>query len=264
MASASLFLCEFVGPGVLNGLLAGVLPVPPRHSARDLGQPSVQRLGARTRPARGVGNHHLADETTVAVMLVCHHHHVFAEDTGERIRDKIAASKRKGLWMGGYLIPHPSEQNIRVRHRYPAVPWEWSSVTPDFVLPVDALARESLRWVEKPGYNRVFVSGQDVGVLGQVTRAGTAGDILAPMVVNALITEAAAARQRGIAVLADTGQQIEVSLRLPVLAETGIIEPGTFVAYQDGNVARLGIVRSTQVEAGMPEVWQTLGVQSHV
>lgn len=68
-------------------------------------------------------------------MLVCHHHHVFAEDTGERIRDKIAASKRKGLWMGG---------------------------------------------------------------------------------------------------------------------------------YQDGNVARLGIVRSTQVEAGMPEVWQTLGVQSHV
>jgi hypothetical protein len=44
------------------------------------------------------------------------------------------------------------------------------------------------------------------------------------MVVDALITEAAAARQRGIAVLADTGQQIE---------------------------------------AGMPEVWQTLGVQAY-
>ena len=26
---------------------------------------------------------------------------------------------------------------------------------------------------------------------------------------------------------------------------------------------RLGLVRSTQIEAGMPEVWQTLGVQSH-
>ena len=24
------------------------------------------------------------------------------EVTGERIRDKIAASKRKGMWMGGY------------------------------------------------------------------------------------------------------------------------------------------------------------------
>jgi hypothetical protein len=180
---------------------------------------------------------------------------------------------QQGTWMealvaiasaaGGYLIPHPSDQSIRVRHRYPTAPWEWNTVTPDFVLPVDAVVRESLRWVEKPGYNRVFVSGQDVGVLGQVSRAGTAGDLLAPMVVDALITEAAAARQRGISVLADTGQQIEVTLRLPVLAETGIIEPGAFVEYQDGSVTRLGIVRSTQVEAGMPEVWQTLGVQSH-
>jgi hypothetical protein len=164
---------------------------------------------------------------------------------------------------GGYLIPHPSAQSIRVRHRYPVAPWEWSTVTPDFVLPVDAVARESLRWLEKPAYNRVFVSGQDVGVLGQVTRAGTAGDVLAPMVVDPLITEAAAARQRGISVLADTGQQIEVSLRLPLLAETGIIEPGAFVEYQDGSTTRLGIVRATQVEAGMPEVWQTLGVQAY-
>lgn len=185
----------------------------------------------------------------------------------------VGVFTKLGTWMealvaiasaaGGYLIPHPSDQGVRVRHRYPVAPWEWNTVTPDFVLPVDAVARESLRWVEKPGYNRVFVSGQDVGVLGQVSRAGTAGDVLAPMVVDALITEAAAARQRGISVLADTGQQIEVTLRLPVLAETGIIEPGAFVEYQDGSVMRLGIVRSTQVEAGMPEVWQTLGVQSH-
>jgi len=180
---------------------------------------------------------------------------------------------RQGTWIealtaiagagGGYLIPHPSDQSIRVRHRYPVAPWEWNTVTPDVVLPVDAVARESLRWLEKPAYNRVFVSGQDAGVLGQVTRAGTAGDVLAPMVVDALITEAAAARQRGIAVLADTGHQIEVSLRLPVLAETGIIEPGAFVEYQDGSVTRLGLVRSTQIEAGMPEVWQTLGVQGY-
>ena len=63
--------------------------------------------------------------------------------------------------------------------------------------------------------------------------------------------------------LADTGHQLEVSLRLPVLAETGIIEPGAFVEYQDGSVTRLGLVRATQVEAGLPEVWQTLGVQAY-
>jgi len=165
---------------------------------------------------------------------------------------------------GGYLLPHPSEKILRVRHRYPVAPWRWwNEVTPDYVLPVDVVGRESLRWIDKPAYNRVFVSGQETGVLGQVTRAGTAGDVLAPMVVDALITQAAAARQRGIAELSDTGRQIEVTLRLPILPETGIIEPGAFVAYQDGGIARLGIVRSTRVEAGLPEVWQTIGVQSH-
>ena len=164
---------------------------------------------------------------------------------------------------GGYLIPHRTAQSMRVRHRYPVAPWNWDTVTPDFVLPVDAVQRETLRWLDKPAYNRVFVSGQEVGVLGQVTRAGTAGDVLAPMVVDALITEAATARQRGIAVLSDIGRQIEVSLRLPVLAETGIIEPGAFVEYQDGSVTRLGLVRATQVQAGLPEVWQTLGVQAY-
>jgi hypothetical protein len=48
-----------------------------------------------------------------------------------------------------------------------------------------------------------------------------------------------------------------------VLAETGIIEPGAFVEYQDGTVARLGLVRSTSIQASLPEVWQTLGVQTY-
>lgn len=164
---------------------------------------------------------------------------------------------------GGYVMPHPNDAVLRVRHRYPFAPWDWSQVTPDLVLPVDAASRESLRWLEKPAYNRVFVSGQNAGVLGQVTRNGTAGNLIAPMIVDPLITEAAAARQRGLAVLADTGKQFEVGLRLPVLPETGIVEPGTFIEYQDGSVARIGLVRSTRIEAGLPEVWQTLGVECH-
>ena len=41
------------------------------------------------------------------------------------------------------------------------------------------------------------------------------------------------------------------------------LQVGTVVGVGAGSVTRLGIVRSTQVEAAMPEVWQTLGVQSH-
>ncbi len=170
----------------------------------------------------------------------------------------IAALAQAG---GGYLIPHPSNLSFKVRHRYPVKPWE--TATPDFILPADVLVRESIAWKEKPAYNRVYVSGQSQGVLGQVTRQGTAGDILAPMVTDALITTAAAARQRGLAVLGDTGKQLELSLSLPVLSETGIIQPGMYVQYADGTVTRTGIVRSTQVAVGEVEVKQTLGVEVH-
>lgn len=163
---------------------------------------------------------------------------------------------------GAYLHPHRTALSIAVRPRYPIPPWEWATLTPDLVLPDAAVVRESLRWQEKPAYNRVYVSGQQQGILGQVTRAGTAGEILAPMVVDPLVTTASAARQRGLAILADTGRQLEVTLRLPVLAETGVIEPGTFVAYQEGSVHRLGLVRSTSIEAGFPEVWQTIAVEA--
>ena len=175
----------------------------------------------------------------------------------------IGALNKIASAAGGYVQPHAANQTIKILPRYPTVPWDWGSVVSDFQLPVDATSRESLRWLEKPAYNRVFVSGQEVGVLGQVTKGGTAGEVLAPMVVDPLVTSAIAARQRGISILADTGRQIEVSLRLPVLVETGIILPGAFVDYQDGGVSRRGLVRSTQVQAGLPEVWQTLGVQTY-
>ena len=83
------------------------------------------------------------------------------------------------------------------------------------------------------------------------------------MVVDPLITTAAAARQRGLAILADTGRQIEVGLRLPLLPEIGVIEPGAFVQYDDGGIQRLGLVRSVSLDVGLPEVWQTLGVETH-
>ncbi len=162
---------------------------------------------------------------------------------------------------GGYLIPHRANKSFAVRHLYPVKPWEVAAV--DVVLPADVVVRESISWKEMPAYNRVYVSGQEQGVLGRVTRAGTAGEILAPMVTDALITTASAARQRGLAVLGNTGRKLEVGLSLPVLPATGIIDPGTYVQYLDGSISRIGIVRSTQVSVGFPEVTQTLGVEVH-
>jgi hypothetical protein len=165
---------------------------------------------------------------------------------------------------GAYLQPHPTDQEFRALLRYPVAPWNWAAeVTPDFELPTAVTTQEGIEWIKKPDYNRVYVSGQQQGVLGRVTREGTAGDFAAPMVTDQLITTAVAARQRGLSILADTGRQAMVSLRLPVLDETGIITPGAFVRYTDGSDIKLGIVRSTSVDASLPEVWQSIQVETH-
>ena len=98
----------------------------------------------------------------------------------------------------------------------------------------------------------------------EIKRAGTAGDILAPMVADPLTTHSNAARQRGIAVLSDTGRKAMLTLKLPVLPETGVIRPGKFVRYVDGATVRVGLVRSVTVDTAWPEVWQTIGVETHV
>lgn len=155
---------------------------------------------------------------------------------------------------GGYLQPDRTGTTLRILPKYPVAPWVWGTVTPDFQLPSAVSVRESMSWADKVAYNRVFVSGQQVGVLCQVTRAGSDGSLVAQMVTDPLITAAAAGRQRGIAVLGDTGRIATVGLSLPVLGSTGVIEPGKFVRYVDGADTHMGIVRSTQVTVGASAV----------
>lgn len=181
-----------------------------------------------------------------------------AQGTAMNALNMIAAAA------GGYVQPHRTNAVVRVLPRYAAAPWTWASVVPDFELPSAVTKREAIEWVRKAAYNRVFVSGTRDGILAQVTREGTAGDVVAPMVTDALIAAVEAGRQRGLAILSDTGQQQLLSLSLPVLPETGVIEPGKFVRYVDGAVERVGVVRSTNIEARFPSLQQTLGVETHV
>ena len=163
---------------------------------------------------------------------------------------------------GAYIQPHPTLQQLYVLPRYPAMPNQWADLTPDFDIPSAVMTREGIERNDLPVYDRVFVSGTTAGVLGQVTRAGTSGELIKPMVTDALITHVDAARQRGIAELSPAGRQFDVTLRMPVLEETGVIPPGKLVLYRDGGVERLGFTRSVQVEVGLPDIWQSIGVES--
>lgn len=164
--------------------------------------------------------------------------------------------------VGGYVQPHATAATLRVLPRYPLAPWNWGSVTPDFEIPADAAEVEGTQYIDKPAYNRVFVGGIGAGVFGPFTRAGTAGNVIAPQVNHALITHADAHRQRGIAELSDTGRQERITLKMQVLPETGVIVPGQFVRYL-GESTVMGIVRSTSIDWSRPSLRQTLEIETH-
>ncbi|MBY0455646.1 MAG: hypothetical protein K2Q11_12305, partial [Burkholderiaceae bacterium] len=165
--------------------------------------------------------------------------------------------------VGGYLQPHPTQAVLRVLPKYPKAPWEWSTLRPDFEIPANLAEMEGTEYLDKPAYNRVFVGGEGLGVFGPITRAGTAGNALAPQVTHPLITHADAHRQRGLAELSDTGPQEHITLKMQVLPEVGIITPGQLVRYLGHDKTYLGMVRATAIDWSRPVLRQTLKIETH-
>ena len=166
---------------------------------------------------------------------------------------------------GGYVQPHPTDRTLIILPRYPELPRDWPSMTPDLQLPSSVVSVEGIDWANRPSYNRVFLAGGEVGgLLGDVRIDGSAGDLVAPMLQDPLLTDVAAIRQRARAILGDTNRQARVSLRVPSLPELGLVGPGKLVRYADGATSRLGLVRSFELEANEAQAWQTIGLETHV
>ena len=134
---------------------------------------------------------------------------------------------------------------------------------PAFSLPSAVTTTEGVEWQDNPDYNAVWISGESSGILAQVLRQGTAGDLAAPMVVDPLNTHADAARQRGSAVLGAAGRMLRQTLETPILPNVGLYPVGSFVEFVDGASTRLGMVRAVSVNANLPRVRQTIEVECH-
>lgn len=175
----------------------------------------------------------------------------------------IDAAKRIAEAGGAYVQSHDTDQVLQILPRYPIAPWNWGDATPDIQLPEDVVEVEGIEWQEKPDYNAVWVHGGDQGRADRIIRGSSGGTSPAPTIVDDLATDAAMTRQRGLALLGDTGKQAQISLRLPVLPETGMIRPGTLVEYLEQGTTRRGLVRSLSISHSRPELWQTIGVETH-
>lgn len=169
---------------------------------------------------------------------------------------------------GAYVQTDALLQTLHVRHRYPTAPWGWGALTPAVILPRGAAVREAVEWVDKPAYNEVYVSGQSVGVNGHVVKTGTTGGLLAAPVVDDLITHADAARQRGRAILGDTGRQQRISISLPVSDDVPLLQVGQLIDVTEGTgpsaTTSRGLVRGVSATYSPPTARQTVEVEVHV
>ncbi|WP_251199474.1 hypothetical protein [Aromatoleum aromaticum] len=164
---------------------------------------------------------------------------------------------------GAYVQAHDTDQTLIILPRYPVAPWHWPTQTPDIDLPEDVCEVEGIEWQDKPAYNAVWIAGGEAGRRDRIRRAGTAADRNAQTIVDPLATDPAMTLQRGTAALGDTGRQAHITLRLPVLPETGIIRPGKLVRYTESGTARIGISRAVQIEQRFPELWQSIRLETH-
>lgn len=165
---------------------------------------------------------------------------------------------------GGYIQAAAATQTLRALPHYPAAPWLWASLAPDLLLPEDVVEVEGSETAGGAGYDVVYVEG--IGPAGRrdrVRRTGTAGVLPAPQIIDPLATDPDMTRARGLAALAASGPQTRVTLRLPVLQETGLILPGTLLDYAAEGATRRGIVRSFRADWTHPELWQSVEVECH-
>lgn len=180
----------------------------------------------------------------------------------------LAAAVRVAEAVGAVLQSHPTEPTLQFLPRYKSLPWEWdeSWVTPDVSIASAAIAADDYEIAEQPKWEAVYVFGAAQGVGRRIVRDGSAGIVLAPQVVDGLITDHVAAVERGRSILGAGGTQALVSVSLPIL--TGGTLPGVLRVNQVKEVVEpsetwRGMVRGVSLRAGPEEVRQAVQVERH-
>lgn len=151
--------------------------------------------------------------------------------------------------VGGALYSDPVLAILTAYPQYPQPAWLWAALTPNLSIPEAALLTLQRQPRQSPSYNGLYLSGTQVGRLVFAKIAGTDG-LLRPQepLVDSLFCDeiGAAARQRAIAELSQSGFSYESTLETLYPPELGLIRPGQYL--EAGDVR--GMVRGVSIRAG--------------
>ena len=181
----------------------------------------------------------------------------------------IDAIQRIASAAGAVVQASPDLQRVSVIRRWKQPPWNWAAATPDATLAADYVASEGKRYSAKPNFNAAMAYGVDSnGVLVRAVIDGTAGDVAAEDVQDALIVDPLVGRDRAIQALSDGYPLRSVALSMglrQVPAGAGLILPGTLIDVDESGEGYRGLTDSVEISAnvdggGFVDVVQTVGM----
>lgn len=173
--------------------------------------------------------------------------------------------------IGAIARPYTAGDIISIIPRYIVPYWEWDAQTSHKILPAAIITNLGGDWVPGPDWNSCYVSGTNFGVGVMVRRAGTAGNVPAPDVLDDLMTDSTANQYRGRVELSKGGSKELVTIQLPLFHKNdanapGLVEPGMLCDVRETDVNWFGLCLSTQIQAsgvGASLVTQTLKIERH-
>lgn len=164
-------------------------------------------------------------------------------------RTPMQAIHEAALGVGLVVLPARTARELHVLPRYPVLPWDYATATPDLEIPDAAILQLTRRRQADAQANAVYVHGAEVGgLLARVYRTGSAGDRLASTESHPLITHVDGARLFGSRILAAHESQPEVrSITLPLGGDFPLPELGQLVSVELGAADIRGTISGLEV-----------------
>ncbi len=180
--------------------------------------------------------------------------------------------KKLASTVGAVLQPAMDADVLTVQPRYKVAPWDLATATVDRTIHENQILSEGGVLVSNAKINGVYVSGESEGVGLNVSRQGTAGDVLGADVVDGWLSAVEANTSRGRAEIAASGDRINHSLELAIpesSAQPGLLMPGMIVEVQFNDVSKnyRGYVQNNVVSVpgrGLSKCRQSIKIEQPV
>lgn len=167
--------------------------------------------------------------------------------------------------VGMVIVPAKASKALNLQARYPVLPWDFGTATPNLIVPEAAILSLSRRAGATDQANAIYVHGGETGgVFAHVRRYLSAADRVAATHASNLITHADAARLMGGRLLARHHQQPSIrNVTMPLGGAHPLGEIGQLMQISLAVGNEHGIINAVQVQAEMSgkiSVRQTLSI----